>query len=83
MNLTTINVPPAQPYFDKLIYDKTQPERFRKALNLAKLLRSRTSVEERIQMLDAAYETGNDDIDMLEMLLVAGEAPLRYQEVAI
>jgi len=86
MDLTTINVAPATPtYFDELIYDKTQPEIFCKALVLAKLLRSRTSVEKRIQMLDAVHKASNGeiDIDMLEMLLVAGEAPLRYQEEAI
>ena len=71
-----------QTYFDVILNDETQPAIFKKALQLAKLSRSITSIEARIQVLDEQYRTGNGEIDiaLLEMLLVAGEAPLRYQE---
>lgn len=74
-----------QTYFDVILNDNTKPAIFKKALQLAKISRSQTSIEERIQMVDDQYKASNGEIDiaLLEMLLVAGEAPLRYQEVAI
>lgn len=74
-----------QTYFDEILNDKTQPAIFKKSLNLAKLSRSTTSIEARIQMVDDQYKASNGEIDIafLELLLVAGEAPLRYQEVSI
>jgi len=67
-------------YFENLMNDAGTPELLRSTLKLSKQARGEMSLAERIQTVDYQSSIGNPHVDMLELLLVAGDAPLRYQE---
>jgi hypothetical protein len=66
---------------DRIISDPSQPADFKEVVKCAKAIRLQKSVKDRCRLIDSVHKSGNEiiNISLFELLLVGGDAPLRYQ----